>query len=320
MQVLAFNQLVISMTSHIPDDVIFEQRQPVVRTRNKRVVLLRVARTEERIRLVLPSGPESDRGRPLTSLVPPPFGALLLPEQGGTRDTDAAGQKEAWLTVEKPCRSRSEMEDHGATQDLCDWLVRHADIFAWVELPAWLSADQRRELHEGFSARGLAHRSIGNGGRRRLVLAHDPVNLSLGIAHVKAGGARLRTRRGRRAHVTARRRAAVSAVGFSDETKRRELERRLHVRAAAAADAATRQPAWADFRLVDVKISVEDFFEQLKLPQRFPYDWPEFRRFGQGVTASGETGDGSSHARLRSQEATSARQVKQQLRQYAKKL
>ena len=312
------------MTSHIPDDVIFEQRQPIERTRKKRVVLLKVARTEERIRLVLPSGPESDRGRPLTSLVPPPFGALLLPEQEGTSKTDAAGRKEVWLTVEKPCSSRAEIEDHGATQDLCDWLVRHADIFAWVELPAWLSADQRRELHEGFSAGGLAHRSIGNGGRRRLVLAHDPVNLSVGIAHVKAGGARLRTRRGRRPHLTARRRAAVSAVGFSDETKRRKLERRLHMRAAAAAtasaDSVARQPAWADFRLVDVKISVEDFFEQLKLPQRSPCDWPEFRRFGQGVTAPGAIGDGSSHARLRSQEATSARQVKQQLRQYAKKL
>ena len=74
-------------------------------------------------------------------------------------------------------------------------------------------------------------------------------------------------------------RAAAGSVGFSSLSPRLSaLQAPMRRRQAAQlrdrdADGADLGWQWAAFQLVDVRASVEEFFEQLRLPVRSPHDW-----------------------------------------------
>ena len=159
---------------------------------------------------------------------------------------------------------------------------------------AWLSADQRRGLHEACTERGLAHVSVGPRYLRKLLIAADTQRLA---SHPRPT---VRLRAPRRPKTAAQRKRASSvrephtSAGFASGggsgalSPGKALERaRRRKRASGAAGGGRGGAAagggtvssweWAKFKLVDARISVEEFLEQLQLPARTPEDWPEFK-------------------------------------------
>jgi hypothetical protein len=172
----------------------------------------------------------------------------------------------------------------------------------------------RRVIHEGCTARSLAHRSFGPPTRRRLTVSrhhhqlaraaslhrrllvlprarHRHSSSKAACAPQAAGRPRHRVqgfvKAGGRAGGGGAEQEGVVGRGREEERpRRRRLGRRRERRQVQGAEGVVGAGkfAWADFRLVDVKMSAEEFVEQLRLPPRSPRDWPLFGRLAKSFT------------------------------------